>query len=503
MNRYTYLLVLLMGLFVACKKEIPTPPRPPKPVTLTDADRLRAQIYDYYNKYSLWTESIPDLNEADRLAFVRQYGSNQSVLNALRNMTPNFSYRPYDYLGVAVGNHYDRYSFLDESATGAASSRAGVELQMDATEGYGLYFGWGMLASDGFARPVISFVEGGSPAQKAGLRRGMIVYELNGEEPTARVAADGSVNAQDDQKFQQKLTGNVLVLRMKTIEHLNEEPQDFTIRYADSYTINPVMKDTVYAYPTKSVAYLAYSSFEEAYLGYGTDWDRMEAIFDRFETAAVKDLILDLRYNTGGYVETARYLANKLVPSAANGQVMFSYEVNDYLKPYTQTPSSDFDFRPVHFKKQNHLELQHLYVLVSEQTASAAELLVNSLRPHMDLTLIGDTDRTYGKPVGFFPEEIEDVTLWVTSFKTLNSAGETDYWNGLPFKPTDISDGNDYFFKDFGDSSEDMIAVALDKAGVKPKTKLQAIVRKAQLSPQAKGLGLINKLPQRNMRKVR
>ena len=238
------------------------------------------------------------------------------------------------------------------------------------------------------------------------------------------------------------------------------------------------------------------------------DWDRMEGIFADFEQKQVEDLILDLRYNTGGYVETARYLANKLVPSAADGELMFSYEVNDYLKPYTQNASNDFDFRPVDFEKEGTLELKHLYILVTEQTASAAELLINVLRPHIDVTLIGDTDRTYGKPVGFFGTPIGDLELWVTSFKTLNSAGETDYWNGLPFVTgKDISDANDYFFKDFGDTSpgtnsEDMLVTALRQAGVMPASSKRASLKKSAVT-EARSLGIINKVRQRNMLKTR
>src|SRR5690606_4338178 len=158
MNLHKYFLLLLcLGLFFACKKEIKNPPNPtPEP---TEQERLRASIYDYFNKYSLWTEQIPDLDENGRMDFVKKYSSNQSLLTALKNMTPYYA----GYRGSI-----DRFSFLDETdAEGNVSYADGF--RMDTNEGYGLYFFWGYIEEEDIARPVIYFVEGGSPGQQKGI----------------------------------------------------------------------------------------------------------------------------------------------------------------------------------------------------------------------------------------------------------------------------------------------------------------------------------------------
>src|SRR5690606_23506763 len=276
----------------------------------------------------------------------------------------------------------------------------------------------------------------------------------------------------------------------------------YTMAYSSSYVIDPVVKDSVYKYPelNKNIGYLAYSSFEEEWRPGHDNQKRIDEVFHSFEDAGIKDLILDIRYNTGGYVDAAIYLANKLISKADNGKLMFYYDVNDYLKPYTEKASVEFDFTPVSFDKKNTLDLTTIYFLVTEQTASAAELLINVLKPYMNVVLIGDASRTYGKPVGFFPEEItDDIQLWVTSFKTINADEYTDYWNGLVVDEGSIVD---YFFLDFGDTRDDMLAKALEMA-VPTGTSLRASSRKntSFSLPKAVNKGMINKVRERNMLK--
>src|SRR5690606_32416846 len=418
MNLHKYFLLLLcLGLFFACKKEIKNPPNPtPEP---TEQERLRASIYDYFNKYSLWTEQIPDLDENGRLDFVKKYSSNQSLLTALKNMTPYYA----GYRGSI-----DRFSFLDESSAEGNLSHADG-LRMDTDEGYGLNYGWGVLsASATVAYPVIFFVEGGSPAQKMGLTRGSIVYAVNDDEDITVGYNGSNLNQADVRRVGAKLETALEASSLKLkVETADGEEEEYTLIYA-TYEIDPVVKHTVYEY-TKNVGYLAYSSFEEVWPNTHQNYIKLEEFVASFKEANIKDLILDLRYNTGGYVSTAEYLADKMVNAADDGKLMFKYEVNDYL---ATSPQHRTSFQDVYFdSRNNQLKLDNVYVLVTEQTASAAELLISVLKPYLNVVLIAEGSRTYGKPVGFFAEEIEDITLWATSFKTINAGGYTDYWDGM------------------------------------------------------------------------
>src|SRR5690606_38549250 len=91
------------------------------------------------------------------------------------------------------------------------------------------------------------------------------------------------------------------------------EISEYEMNYAESYEIDPVILDSVYTYPDKKVGYLAYSSFEEVWPNSHQNYRKLEQIFQTFESASISDLILDLRYNPGGYVDAAEYLANKII----------------------------------------------------------------------------------------------------------------------------------------------------------------------------------------------
>lgn len=486
MNLYKYLLLCCLGILFACKKEI-KPPVEPRPEP-TEDDHIKADIYDYFNKYSLWTEQIPDRDEKERLDFVKTYSSNGNLLTALKNMTPFYA---------GYNGSIDRFSFLDESDSEGNLSYADG-FRMDTNDGYGLSFGWGVLTANATkAYPVIYFVEGGSPAQKGDVKRGSIVYAINGDEDITVRYNGSNLNQTDVRDFAKKLdaalAANSLDLKVETAEG---EEKEYTLAYGNSYDIDPVILDTVYTYPDKKIGYLAYSSFEEVWPTTHQNYKKLEDVFESFKDAHIKDLILDLRYNTGGYVSTAEYLANKMVKATDHGKLMFKYKVNEYLATSLAYKS---DFQDVYFENSNtQLVLENVYILATEQTASASELLINVLKPYLNVTIIAETNRTYGKPVGFFPEEItDDVTLWVTSFKTVNAAGYTDYWNGMQ---VDVPNIDDYIFKDFGDSEEDMTAKALSLAGVST-SGMRASSRKSATANRGVKVGIINKLHERNMLK--
>jgi len=175
--------------------------------------------------------------------------------------------------------------------------------------------------------------------------------------------------------------------------------------------------------------------------------------------------VVDLRYNRGGSTETQETLSDFIAPLAANNQKMYTYEFNQQLQqgnfPLLKK-RADFanvsfseDVNTVTYKKAGTLNLNRVFFIVTGSTASASELLINNLRPYMDVKLIGDT--TYGKPVGFFPIEISSYAIYPISFRTINSAGNADYYTG--FAPDKLMD--DGVDKDWGDVTEPCLQAAL------------------------------------------
>ncbi|MGG7466681.1 MULTISPECIES: S41 family peptidase [Bacteroidota] len=191
------------------------------------------------------------------------------------------------------------------------------------------------------------------------------------------------------------------------------------------------------------------------------DLTEMKSIFDKTFEGYTKDgietLIIDLRKNRGGSVETVEYLANLIAPSSFNGKVMFSELYNPILRsgkarilqnqPYLDENGkpvkikgrlatlADIDFSEsgniTKFSKLGKFEtVRKLYFMVSGQTASASELLISCFKPHIPIRIIGQ--KTYGKPVGFFPISIDQYSVFMPSFLLLNADGWSDYFDGIP-----------------------------------------------------------------------
>jgi C-terminal processing protease CtpA/Prc len=126
-------------------------------------------------------------------------------------------------------------------------------------------------------------------------------------------------------------------------------------------------------------------------------------------------------------------------------------------KPGFENVSFAGAINTVNYEKAGNLNLSRVFFIVSGSTASASELLINNLKPYMDVKIIGDT--TYGKPVGFFPIEIASkYAIYPISFRTINSAGNADYYNG--FAPDNLAP--DGVNKDWGDVTEPSLAAVLN-----------------------------------------
>ncbi|MDP9046784.1 MAG: S41 family peptidase, partial [Bacteroidota bacterium] len=247
---------------------------------------------------------------------------------------------------------------------------------------------------------------------------------------------------------------------------------------AASYTVNPVLKDSVYTTTNgHKVGYIVFNSFTSD----ANADPKLNAAFDYFTAQGVTDLVVDLRYNGGGYVSTAEYLDNLIVPASKNGTLMYNTYYTDNMANGTdpllkhqvrKNPSNgslynygQFDYsvaaNAVNFAKQRSLNVTRVFFIVSGSTASASELTINNLRPFMDVQFIGRT--SYGKPVGFFDIQINKYTMYTPEFSTKNSAGQGDYYDGFNPGTTGYPGVNDFDdpTKDFGDPTEGLLAHAL------------------------------------------
>ncbi|MDM1295968.1 hypothetical protein HX021_16880 [Sphingobacterium sp. N143] len=480
-------LIALVGLFIlSCKKDAPEPEPEPEPVDRTESQLIKDDIYKYYKLYSLWDTSIPDYTE-NPAEFTDKYRSADDVLTALKKLTP--VHAAYD------GGVLDRFSFMEGINGYNTGTSARNGLKMDNNDGYGLYFSFG--TEDGkIAYPIIYFVEGGSPAQKAGLKRSDYVISVNNDtDYSFSVTCDDrdcTYNESDKNRIENKLDAALDAGTLKLqVKQQDGKVLTKSLTYSN-YTIDPIYKDTVYLNSGNNVGYLALSSFEEIENN-NLNQQQMDAVFKKFEDAQIQSLIVDLRYNGGGYVDASAYVADKIGGSKTRGKLMLSYEVNAYIK---KTPSVNKMFQDTKFTGLSALNLNKVYFLVSDKTASAAEMLINVLKPHLSVQIIASETRTFGKPVGFFEQVVQDkVSFWPVSFLLKNSAGFSDYWDGLvPDKPNI----EDYIFVDVGDKRETMLETALNDAAPSSSTRaaLQSVSSKMR---HRLGAGTVNAPRDRGM----
>jgi hypothetical protein len=144
---------------------------------------------------------------------------------------------------------------------------------------------------------------------------------------------------------------------------------------------------------------------------------------------------------------------------------MYSYQFNEQLQQgnfpghsKSRFPNVSFaeNFNSIDYEKTGTLSLSRVFFIVTGSSASASELLINNLKPYMEVKLVGDT--TYGKPVGFFPIPVFNYALYPISFRTINSAGQADYYDG--FAPDKLA--SDGVNKNWGDVTEPSLSSVLN-----------------------------------------
>lgn len=236
------------------------------------------------------------------------------------------------------------------------------------------------------------------------------------------------------------------------------------VSVGDGRTSSTVLMDTVYTYSDRRIGYLCYLQYE--------DIRDLNETLRSFREKEITDLILDLRYNPGGYVSTCKYLSNCIVDESAYGQIFQKQEYNDILSeenerrtgsPYSFTYYDVPDDGEPNLLGQPIYKLnqKRLYVLTSNQTASASEATIVCLRPFMDVILVGET--TVGKGVGSwtisdskYKYAIQPITM-----RYYNANDETVYDEGL--KPDYyITDGYATSQKDIGDVNEPLLNTAIN-----------------------------------------
>jgi len=477
MKRFFYLVFALGVLFfVACKSAKKSDPKPIKPTDTTTSvlDKIKDSIFYYAKEDYLWYSQLPTYATFNPRSF-----TGADTLTALNNevnalsqyaINPNSNpSRPYEYYSDDPG--VAKYSFID---AGAVSS----ELN-------GIHGDFGFAPFYNTVTDLrVKYVYPGSPADQAGIKRGYQITSING-----RTSLD-----YDGPQYGNSSNLNFIInaySNSNTISMTLTKPDGSTLNVpsmsVSDYTINPVLKDSIYivkdpntGQPTHKVGYIVFNSFTSGANAY----PQLDPVFANFASQGITDLVVDLRYNGGGYVSTAEHIDNLIVPAAKSGSLMYNTYYNDILtnghevllsKQWRKDPQTgmDYNYGPqfisyavadnaTNFAKLGSLNVNRVFFIITGSTASASELTINNLRPHMDVQFIGET--SYGKPVGFFDIDINKYEMYIPEFYTQNSAGQGGYYDGFTPGTADYPgyNGQDDVTKDFGDPTEGLLAHALN-----------------------------------------
>jgi C-terminal peptidase prc len=353
-------------------------------------------VRDVLNDIYLWYQFLPSVSPAS-------FNSPEAYLDAVR-------YRPldttYSYITTAAAND----AFYDDSQ----------------------YIGFGFATQITDNAMFVAHVYDGSPAAEAGLDRGTRITTINGQSVDSLIAAGTTGSAFGPAEI--GVSSSVVFL---TRNGTRREAQ----MVKRLVTIPTVSLTSAFNIDGRRVGYLHFRNFVRPSIA------ALDEAFDTLKQGGVNELVLDLRYNGGGLVDVAVHLASLIGGSLTNGQVLAVYDHNDKNQRFNHT----LRFEDV----PQTLNLNRLVVITTEATASASELIINSLRPYIPVVTIGET--TYGKPVGQYGIPFCTKVLAPVAFSLKNASGEGEYFNG--FTPT--CPAADDITHELGDVAEASFAEAI------------------------------------------
>ncbi|ADB41842.1 S41 family peptidase [Spirosoma linguale] len=349
----------------------------------------------------------------------------------------------------------DRFSWIQASAETLKASLSG----QSKTTGmqYKLYY------RDNTKTTVIAsvlYVLPDSPAARAGIKRGDVISKVNGQTLTGTNYSELlSGSGSDTYTY-----GFATVAANGSVTDTDQTKQVTAIVFQE----DPVFLDTTYTVNGKTIGYVVYNQFiPGVYKSDGTTdktYDlKLDNIFGKFRQKGVNELVLDLRYNRGGYVSSAVNLASSIGKNIDASKVFYSQKWNPTAAAaYAAKYGANWNIQNFVTKSTNiGANLSRVFVLTTNSTASASELIINGLRPFMTVTTIGTT--TVGKNVGSIT--ISDNTgrikwgIQPITFKSANAQGFTEYGSG--FTPSVEVKEPTIAMKPFGDLSEPMLSEAV------------------------------------------
>ncbi|WP_348810710.1 S41 family peptidase [Flavobacterium maritimum] len=368
-------------------------------------------IWKGLNQYYLWQSDVPNLSD-DRFAsqaqlntFLQGYPVPEDLFDALR-----------------VDSSIDRFSWIVDDYLELEQSLQGT------TKNDGVDFG--LSYKPGSTTEIFGYVRyilPNSDASTKDIKRGDLFTAVNGTQLTISNYQTLLLAAESYTLNLAEYNGTTIVANGKSVALTKTVLSE-----------NPIYINKVIESGSHKIGYLMYNGF---YANYDTD---LNNAFGSLKAQGVTDLVLDLRYNSGGSVLTATRLAS-MITGQFTGEVFAKQQWNEKINAYFEAESPESLLNNFTDKMGsvaiNSLNMTTVYILTTKSSASASELVINGLKPHINVVQIGDV--TTGKNVG-------SVTLYDSPtfgaegrnpnhryamqpivLKIVNSDGFGDYFNGL------------------------------------------------------------------------
>jgi len=345
-------------------------------VVSTD-DEINDFIWKGLNLYYLWQEDVPTLadnrfsNLEELYTFFRGNATPEATFNSLLN-EPEI---------------VDRFSWIVDDYVALENSFQGINLST------GIEFGlvrYNDVRTNVFG--YVRYVLPNSSADTAGITRGMYFNTVNGTQLT-------------DSNFRGLLFSDATTVSVGFADYNSGNPTTNNTTISLSKTEiqeNPIAMDTVIEVDSKKIGYLLYNQFASSYD------QELNAAFNTFKAAAVDDLIIDLRYNGGGSTNTAGFLGSMITgqhpgkvysKEVWNSKVTNAFPAEEFINNFpTRIRKTDSNNNVVVDEAINSLNLERVYFIVTGSSASASELVMNSLNAYIEVNVIGS--KTVGKQVG-------------------------------------------------------------------------------------------------------
>lgn len=411
-------LLAVLIVFGSCKREDPNPTEPKE---IINGD-ISEWIYYNMNYMYFWKEYIP------------------------KGLNPLSEDDPKNFFYTLLYDSEDKWSYITDDYISFSMQLEGSPLAMGYSPAFGLFNSAGQVII------VVEYVYKDTPASKAGLERGDIIFEING------ILLD-TLNYRE-LFYQDSYTIGLAEYNDTTLIETGE-----TISLtAEIISANPVLHYEIIDTLGFKTGYLVYNEFIS---GAGDIFLReLDYAMKDFLDANITNLIVDLRYNPGGEIITAGYLASCIAPAqnVDNKDVLVSFVYNDLVRNDIVNRYGTEDALTYRFPGSTYnLNMNTVYFLTSNGSASASELVISGLEPYMEVCMIGEP--TYGKYTGAWViHDTEEPARhnWAIIpivLKYANANGVTDFKDGLT--PDHFIDDRLLNAVPFGDFSDPLFATAM------------------------------------------